>query len=107
MELFTSVAYGEICGKCCRVTSMAVLVSGISCFPRYEIYFYMFDALPMFLALSIMVITPPGLTLVGPDSVIPKAQWRQRWAMRKQGRGKETELNASGGRCGYELLRSE
>ncbi|OBT70488.1 hypothetical protein VE03_00293 [Pseudogymnoascus sp. 23342-1-I1] len=74
--------------------------------PRREIYFYLFDAIPMFLAILIMAITPPGLTLVGPDSVIPKAMWRQRWAMRKQEKVKKRALKASGDQSDFELLRS-
>ncbi|KFY09578.1 hypothetical protein V492_05437 [Pseudogymnoascus sp. VKM F-4246] len=74
--------------------------------PRREIYFYLFDAIPMFLALLVTAITPPGLTLVGPDSVIPKAMWRQRWAMRKQEKAKKRGLKTSGDRSGFELLRS-
>lgn len=60
----------------------------------------------MFLAILVMAITPPGLTLVGPDSVIPKAMWRQRWAMRKQEKDKRRALKASGDHSDFELLRS-
>lgn len=60
----------------------------------------------MFLAILLVAVTPPGLTLVGPDSVIPKAMWRQRWAMRKQEKAKRRALKGSGDQGDFELLRT-
>jgi hypothetical protein len=39
---------------------------------RHEIFLYMFDCLPMFLALVIFHITHPGRIMTGPDSYWPK-----------------------------------
>jgi hypothetical protein len=37
-----------------------------------EVYVYVFDATPMFLALLLLSLVHPGLTLVGPDSEFPR-----------------------------------
>jgi hypothetical protein len=38
----------------------------------------------MFLAILVFAVTHPGMSLTGPDSVIPKAAWRLRWADKRR-----------------------
>ncbi|KAL8785636.1 MAG: hypothetical protein Q9195_008556 [Heterodermia aff. obscurata] len=40
--------------------------------PFHEIYFYAFEAVPMFLALAIMSVAHPGKVLKGPASDMPQ-----------------------------------
>lgn len=51
--------------------------------PYHEVYFYVLEATPMLLAISAFAISHPGRTLVGKDSEIPKALWRQKRALKK------------------------
>jgi RTA1 like protein len=54
--------------------------SGISTsnpLPYHEVYAYVFDALPMILAIFVWNIVHPGGILVGPDSVMPSGVFRR------------------------------
>ncbi|RFU35114.1 hypothetical protein B7463_g1244, partial [Scytalidium lignicola] len=45
--------------------------------PYHEVYFYVLDALPMFIAIGLMNIIHPGSVLVGPESEFPKGPSRK------------------------------
>lgn len=38
----------------------------------------------MFLAILVFAVTHPGMSLKGPDSIIPKAAWMLRWAEKRR-----------------------
>ena len=52
--------------------------------PYHEWYFYVFDAVPMFLAFVLMNLAHPGRILVGPDSEFPKGKsWKEKREAKK------------------------
>ncbi|KAI9848829.1 MAG: hypothetical protein M1837_006345 [Sclerophora amabilis] len=51
--------------------------------PYNEKYLYFLDVLPMFLAIAVMNVAHPGRFLIGPESELPKANWRKKRALRK------------------------
>ena len=50
----------------------------LSTIPTHEVFFYCFDALPMFLALLLLNLAHPGRYLIGPDSEYPKKSRQQK-----------------------------
>jgi hypothetical protein len=43
--------------------------------PNREAYFYVFDGIPMFIAIMIWNLAHPGATLQGPESQLPRTMW--------------------------------
>ena len=58
----------------------------LSTIPTHEVYFYCFDALPMFLALVLLNIAHPGRYLIGPESEYPKKSREQKERKPAKGR---------------------
>jgi hypothetical protein len=50
----------------------------LSDIPTHEVYFYCSEALPMFLALLVLIITHPGRYLIGPESEYPRKSRQQK-----------------------------
>ena len=48
--------------------------------PYHEVHIHGFDALLIFLAITVMNVTHPDQILAGPDSELLKAVWRKRWS---------------------------
>ena len=59
---------------------------------RSEYYVLMLDALPMLIALVLLVVTHPGMVLIGPESEFPKLTRAEKKALKKQ---KKEEKKAS------------
>ena len=62
--------------------------------PYHEWYFYAFDALPMFVAFSVMNAVHPGRVLVGPESEFPRMSRKEKKvakAEKKERKAKEKE----------------
>lgn len=49
-----------------------------------EYYVLMLDALPMFLALLLLLIVHPGMVLVGPESEFPRYSRKEKKEMKRQ-----------------------
>jgi hypothetical protein len=58
---------------------------------RHEIFLYMFDCLPMFLALVIFNITHPGRIMTGPDSYWPKLTKEEKKAKKAEKKSQREE----------------
>lgn len=67
--------------------------------PTHEAFFYCLDALPIFLAITIMNVIHPGHVLVGPDSDFPKLSRAQKKAAKAE---KKAEKKAR--KAGAKLL---
>ena len=63
----------------------------LSNIPTHEVYFYCFEALPMFLALLVLNITHPGRYLIGPESEYPRKSRQQK---REEAREKKAAKQA-------------
>lgn len=71
--------------------------------PYHEVYFYVLDAMPMFIAIGIMNIIHPGTVLVGPGSEFPKGPTRKEKKEMKKAKRAEKQI-AKADRQGYELF---
>ena len=67
---------------------------------NHEVYMYVLDALPMALALFVMVVCHPGRTLVGPESEFPKSPTRKEKKAAKKAREAEDLELANAKRIG-------
>jgi hypothetical protein len=68
--------------------------------PFHEVYFYVFEAVPMFFALAAMNVVHPGATLVGPDADMPGLKtllcgWRRKQNTRMEWNTMERKTDAS------------
>lgn len=76
-----------------------------------EVYVYVLDATPMFLALLLLSLFHPGLTLVGPESEFPRMSRKEKKrlkeekkAMKKEKRG-QTKRSKKGARDHAEVAQ--
>ncbi|TVY14480.1 Protein RTA1 [Lachnellula arida] len=73
--------------------------------PSHEAFFYCLDALPIFLAITIMNLIHPGHVLVGPDSDFPKVSRAQKKAAKAEKKARKARaklLDPQGGEYGHE-----